>query len=51
MEAYFCRDKHVFVATKHVFVATNVSLARQKFGREKILFVARKIYLLSLIHI
>ena len=44
---YFCRDKHVFVATKlflrQIFVATNTILSPQAyFCRDKHVFVATK---------
>ena len=46
----FCCDKHTFVVTKdlfcrdkHMFVATKVSLSRQNFGLDKIMFVMTSI--------
>ena len=59
-QAYFCRDKDVFVTTKHVFyrnkhvflsrqnasfVATKVCLSRQNFCCDKHIFVATKTFL------
>ena len=51
-QAYFCRDKHTFVATsillsrqKPCFVATNTCLSRQKLVETKHYYVCRNKYL------